>query len=103
MPSQEDINQQLERLTTCRRTLAYSLKQQAEFGALHAPPGVMHEIWETRKNILSIKVTLRGWGVSFEDHPDDEEPVICNHCRATNRGNANLCQSCGSSLDLITR
>jgi DNA-binding response OmpR family regulator len=72
MPDQEDIDQQLDRLTTYRHTLATYLNQQAVLGAAHAPPGNAYGIRETREHIRRIKSVLRDWDVAVEDRPDDE-------------------------------
>ncbi len=76
MPTNEEIAQQQELLETNRRTLAHYIQQQAVHGgSAYAPPGVAHGIREARDNIHHIKTTLRGWGESVEDYPDDEETV----------------------------
>jgi hypothetical protein len=72
--SQEQIDDQLELLDAHRRTLSIYLKQQAQLGSAYAPPGVANGIHEARLAIRRIKATLRGWGRSAADHPDDEEP-----------------------------
>jgi hypothetical protein len=73
MPSQEDIDQQLELLATHRRTLAQYLKQQALLSEPFAPPAIGHGIEDARQHIRHIKRTLRAWGVQVEDLPYDEE------------------------------
>ena len=72
-PSQDDIEQQQVLLTTNRGTLNHHLRQRAQLGSAYAPSGVSHGIRETRTEIRRIKAVLRGWGVTVEDKPDDEE------------------------------
>jgi hypothetical protein len=73
MPSQEEIDQQQELLTTYRRTLAHLLQQAAQYGGeAFTPPQTANGIHEARTNIQHIKQMLRGWGVSVDDHSDDE-------------------------------
>src|SRR5215475_12761349 len=72
MPSQEEIDQQQELLATHRRTLAHYLRQQAQLGTAHEPPGVASGIAEARAGIARCKATLRNWGALVDDHPDDE-------------------------------
>jgi len=76
MPTDEEIEQYIERLKAHRRTLALYLQQRAEFGNAFLPPHIAHGIVEARGNIASIKRTLRDWGVDVEDHPDDEDVII---------------------------
>jgi len=83
MPSQEEISDQQEFLAIYRRTLAQYLKQQATLGAAYTPPGVVHGIREVRDNIRRVKGILHDWGVSIEDHPDDEGFVSSVAIRAT--------------------
>jgi hypothetical protein len=85
MPSQEEIDQQLKRLTAYRRTLAIYLDQQATLGSAHAPPGVLNGINETRDSIRRIKATLQDWGVTVDDHPNDEESPVVQPSGATTR------------------
>jgi hypothetical protein len=74
MPSEEHIAIQWDLLMVHRRTLAAYLKQQALAGGVQATPvGVTNGIAETRASIARIKGILRGWGVTVEDQPDDEE------------------------------
>jgi hypothetical protein len=73
MPTQENIDSQYNLLETHRRTLAVYLKQEAEFGNSYTPPVVKNGIREARNSIRRCKDTLRRWGVSVEDHPDDDE------------------------------
>jgi hypothetical protein len=75
MPSQEEIADQQELLAIHRRTLAQYLKQQAVLTGAYVPPGVAQGIHEARDNIRRVKGILRGWGVTVEDHPDDDSPA----------------------------
>ncbi len=72
MPDKKNIVDQQELLRIHRRTLAHYLGQQAALGAAFVPPGVMHGIHDARSEIAHIKATLRGWGATVEDLPDDE-------------------------------
>lgn len=71
MPSQEEIDQQLQRLAVYRRTLATYLDRQARLGKAYAPPEVSNGIREARDEIRRIKNILRSWSVNVENHPDD--------------------------------
>lgn len=73
MASEEEIADQQQLLTTYRRTIARYLKQVAQLGEAHTPPGVFEGIRESRDNIHRIKIILRGWGVAVDQHPDDDE------------------------------
>ena len=73
--SPEDVDNQLELLDAHRRTLAIYLKQRAQLGSAHAPPGVENGIHEARAAIRRIKAVLRGWGVAVDNHPNDEAPA----------------------------
>jgi hypothetical protein len=75
MLSQEDIEQQRERLHTHRYTLNYLLRQEAIHTTAHSPPSVAHGIREARTAIGQIKAILQAWGVDVEDHPDDTPPA----------------------------
>lgn len=70
--SPEDVDNQRELLDAHRRTLAIYLKQRAQLGSAHAPPGVENGIREARAAIRRIKAVLRGWAVAVDNHPDDE-------------------------------
>lgn len=74
MPSHEDIANQLALLATYRRRLADQLKQLASQGEMHAPPGLLNDIREARREIARIKDVLYGWGVVVEALPDDVDP-----------------------------
>ena len=75
VPSQEDIANQLTLLATYRRRLADQLQQLASQGGLHAPPGLLGDIREARREIARIKDVLRGWGVAVEALPNDLDPA----------------------------
>lgn len=70
--SQEDIDEQRQLLEAHRGTLAIYLKRLAKLSQAHAPPEVIHGIREARAGIRHVKATLRQWGVSVAEHPDDE-------------------------------
>ena len=73
MPSPQAIAQSQERLATHRATLATLLTQQANHTRAFVPPAIESGIREARTAIAHLKATLRGWGVSVEDLPDDED------------------------------
>ncbi len=72
MPSQEEIGQQQELLAIYRGNVALYLRQEAQLGSAHIPPGVANGLREARLHIQRIKQILIGWDVPVEDHPDDE-------------------------------
>jgi hypothetical protein len=72
MPSEQDIQNQQELLATHRQHLFKYLKQQAEDGEEYASPALVSGIDKVRGNIRRVKAILRDWGVTVEDHPDDE-------------------------------
>src|SRR6266508_6173293 len=74
MPSQEEIGQQQELLAIYRGNVALYLRQQAELGSAHIPPGVANGLREARFQIQRIKQTLSSWNAPVEDHPDDDLP-----------------------------
>src|SRR5262245_8138350 len=73
MSSEEEIDEQKKRLDIHRCTLTLSLDQKALHTKAYSPPIIEHEIREARANIRPVKKTLRDWGVSVEDHPDDAD------------------------------
>jgi hypothetical protein len=85
MPTQEDIADQQELLAAYRRTLAQYRQQEALSGEAFVPPAVMNGIQDARAEIRRIKTTLRAWGVTVEDYPDDEELPQVAKAAATNR------------------
>lgn len=82
MPTQDDIDNQWQRLAAHRATLAHYLRQRAQLGTAHEPPGVANGIAEACAAIQGVKVTLRGWGQAVEDHPDDGPPAPPAHAPA---------------------
>ena len=72
MPSQQDIDDQKQRLADYRAMLAHYLGQRTKLGSAYEPPGVAQGITEARAGIGQTKNTLRAWGVAVENHPDDE-------------------------------
>jgi hypothetical protein len=74
MGEQDDIVEQQQRLLKIhRQTLAVYIEQRAKFGTTYLPSSVVSGIHEVRDEIRRIKTILRGWSVSMEDYPDDEE------------------------------
>src|SRR6266540_3818881 len=73
MPTQEDIDTQMRRLYTYRKSLQIYLQQLAVVGTAQAPAHVLHGISECRHNIHRIKSILRDWRVLVENHPDDTD------------------------------
>lgn len=71
MPTQEEIDDQLELLAIYRRNLARYLKQQAALSSTYVPPSIANGIEEERNHILQVKGILRGWSVDVNDHPHD--------------------------------
>jgi Tfp pilus assembly protein PilF len=61
-----------EQLAAHRRTLAVLLRQLANLGADHAPPGVHNGIAEAHREIARLKAALRAVGVAVEDQVDDK-------------------------------
>jgi hypothetical protein len=78
MPTQEEIDDQLEFLKIHRRNLARYLKQQAEISSTHVPLGIANGIDEERNHIKRVKHILRDWGIHVDDHPDDFSPTSDN-------------------------
>jgi hypothetical protein len=74
MLSEEEIQQQEQRLAAYRRTLDHYLQQKALLGAAFIPPGITHGIDEARENIRQLKILLRQNGITVDEHPDDLEP-----------------------------
>jgi len=75
MPTEEEIADQRELLTTYRRTLSRYLRQLAQHGEAHAPPSLFEGIREAREQIKRIKAVLRNWNVTVDDHPNDVEAL----------------------------
>jgi len=71
MPSQEDINHQLNLLSLHRRALTGALlPQRTSFGASLVPQHIMFGIEENRESIARIKQVLLRWNVPVEDIPN---------------------------------
>lgn len=68
----EQFEQQLELLSTHRKTLLYLLKQQSQIGTYHTPPSVAHGIDEARQHIRALKQNLRDKGYTVDDQSFDE-------------------------------
>lgn len=76
MPTDDDIAHQRARLAIYRRVLEHLQQQAAQFGGVDfALPVVVNGLHEARTQIAHIKATLRNWGVTVEDHPDDS-PLV---------------------------
>jgi ribosomal protein L29 len=85
MPSPEDIANQQTLLATYRRRLARQSQQLANQGEQHAPPGLLEDISEARREIARIKGVLHGWGLAVEDLPDDLDPLVAATSTAPRR------------------
>src|SRR5690242_15055692 len=72
MASQEEIDQQKALLSLYRNNVALYLRQQAQLGSSHIPPGVANGLIDARFHIQRIKKILSSWDVSVDDHPDDD-------------------------------
>jgi nucleoside-triphosphatase THEP1 len=79
MASHDDIEQQQRLLVAHRATLAVYLERLARQGLAHVSPEVIHGIHEVRLHIRHIKVILRDWNITVEDHPDDEALSLQNN------------------------
>src|SRR5579859_974279 len=76
MARQDDIQHQRSLLEIHRRTLGHMLRQAAAYGGVDfAPSATTHTIRTARADIERIKEILRGWGVTIDDLPDDQESV----------------------------
>jgi hypothetical protein len=73
MPSEEEIKDQQELLTAHRRSLFELLRQRALITAPFVPPAIATGIQDARNQIRQLKKNLRDWGVTIDDHPNDEE------------------------------
>jgi len=73
MPTDEDIAAQQALLQAHRQTLDLLLTQQAQLGAAYAPPAIANGIRAARGAVAQIKRTLRDWGVSVDDLPNDAD------------------------------
>ncbi|HJZ48049.1 MAG TPA: hypothetical protein VKE41_12815, partial [Roseiflexaceae bacterium] len=75
MASQEDIAHQQTLLATYRGNLRILLRQASKYGDEEdAPLQIVNGIRGARDNIRRVKSILRGWGVTVEDLPDEQEP-----------------------------
>jgi hypothetical protein len=73
MPDTDEIKQQQQLINTYRRNLASLLQQAAQYGGeSFAPLVTTNGIHEARMHIRHAKQALRGWGVTVDDHPNDE-------------------------------
>lgn len=80
MPSQEEINNQLELLMVYRQTLTHLLKQQAaQGGPAFATVTVLNGIQECRNQIHRIKLIFSEWDIIFEHHPDDSSDYFASN------------------------
>ena len=73
MADPDIIAQQRALLQQHRQTLGVYLRQLANLGADHAPPGIHNGIAEARANIASIKAWLREQGQQVDDVLGDEQ------------------------------
>jgi hypothetical protein len=71
MTDADDIKSLQEQLAAHRATLAVLLRQRADLGADHAPPGVHNGITQARAEIARLKAALRDAGVAVEDQAGD--------------------------------
>jgi hypothetical protein len=71
MTDADHITSLQDLLAAQRRTLAVLLRQLANLGADHAPPGVHNGIAEARSEIARLKIALRDAGVEVEDQVSD--------------------------------
>jgi hypothetical protein len=73
----EEINEQLELLMEFRRRLEHRRHQLEQYGGeKHAPPEVVNDLRAAREDIRQIKHILSEAGVSPENQPDDDAPVL---------------------------
>ncbi len=75
MPSQQEIDEQQELLITHRKTLLVLLKQRAQHTEAYVPPSIENGILLARDNIHHCKETLRTWGITVDDHPNDTDYI----------------------------
>ena len=76
MPSDEEIQNQRERLAIHRRNLAQLLIQEAKHSSDYVPLPIINGIKDQRNHIRRIKQILCAWGKPVGDHPDDEPPTF---------------------------
>ena len=102
MSTAEDIIAQQKILVANRRTLAlYLVQQAAQGGASFAQAGVANGIVEARAQILHCKETLRGWGVTVENHPDDEAPALLSAVDAARANQSSPSERAGAGLEAL--
>jgi uncharacterized protein YjbI with pentapeptide repeats len=73
MHDDDDIIGRRELLRTARRTLSHYLYQLRALGREHAPPGVIHGIYEMQEMIQRYKVELRAAGVPVDDRVEETQ------------------------------
>lgn len=73
MPNTDMIANQFQLLDTLRRRAVHLRRQQARLGTL-TPFSIADDLREAQLQIDQIKMTLRGWGVTVPDQPEDAEP-----------------------------
>ena len=89
LPDYEEITSQLKLIETNRRALALLVQQQARFGSIFVPIYILLDIEQRRTNIRGVKATLRGWDVTVEELPEDEE-VLSSSASASHQAGAML-------------
>ena len=87
MLDEEIVPQQQQLLNIYRRNLQHLLVQAAQHGGVaFAPPVTANGIYEARRQIQYIKETLRAYGVTVEDLPDDVADAIPVSTQTDSRG-----------------
>ena len=74
MLDQHSVDYQQRLLRMYRDLLAEHLRQRAAWDRFDVPEYLRNSISSLRDRIVQAKGTLRGWGVTVDDHPDDAEP-----------------------------
>ncbi|GAB4191135.1 MAG: hypothetical protein OHK0022_04640 [Roseiflexaceae bacterium] len=75
MPTNEDIREQLSRLTLHRANVNQYIKLRIRRGGpAFSSPDIENSLIAERREIGRIKAVLRNWGVTVEDKPEDAEP-----------------------------
>lgn len=75
MPTPQDIAGQQQLLAQYRQNAQRAQLQIAQQGgSAYASPATVNSLDEARKEIASLKATLRAWGAAVEDLPPDGEP-----------------------------
>lgn len=76
MPTQGEINDQLDLLNMYRRNLAHEIRRAGRHGGENAAPvDISNGIYEARANVHRIKSWLQQCGVQVEDELNDEPPA----------------------------